>query len=168
MPGEVVAKREAADRPRIVGIANIAVKVDNLEEARKFYSGVVGMAETGRILHHLKNNIQNPRNMILIVSWQAPNTLGRRLADLAGGHLHVLLADRPEHVLVRIGACDHTGASSKGSLLHGSELGLFEEAYVLQGYRGLRSEDLNSLNVVRGIGIGVMALDGEHANRPFS
>lgn len=40
-----------------------------------------GMAETGRILHHLKNNIQNPRNMILIVSWQAPNTLGRRLAD---------------------------------------------------------------------------------------
>jgi metallo-beta-lactamase family protein len=40
-----------------------------------------GMAETGRILHHLKNNIEDPRNMILIVSWQAPNTLGRRLAD---------------------------------------------------------------------------------------
>jgi metallo-beta-lactamase family protein len=40
-----------------------------------------GMAETGRILHHLKNNIENPRNTILIVSWQAPNTLGRRLAD---------------------------------------------------------------------------------------
>ncbi len=40
-----------------------------------------GMAETGRILHHLKNNIENPRNTICIVSWQAPNTLGRRLAD---------------------------------------------------------------------------------------
>jgi metallo-beta-lactamase family protein len=40
-----------------------------------------GMAETGRILHHLKNNIENARNMILIVSWQAPYTLGRRLAD---------------------------------------------------------------------------------------
>jgi len=40
-----------------------------------------GMAETGRILHHLKNNIENPRNRILIVSWQAHNTLGRRLAD---------------------------------------------------------------------------------------
>jgi metallo-beta-lactamase family protein len=39
------------------------------------------MAETGRILHHLKNNIGNPRNTILIVSWQAPYTLGRRLAD---------------------------------------------------------------------------------------
>jgi metallo-beta-lactamase family protein len=40
-----------------------------------------GMAETGRILHHLRNNIENPRNMVLIVSWQAPHTLGRRLAE---------------------------------------------------------------------------------------
>jgi metallo-beta-lactamase family protein len=40
-----------------------------------------GMAEVGRILHHLKNNIEDPRNTILIVSWQAPDTLGRRLAD---------------------------------------------------------------------------------------
>jgi len=40
-----------------------------------------GMAETGRILHHLQNNIENPANTILIVSWQAPYTLGRRLAD---------------------------------------------------------------------------------------
>ena len=40
-----------------------------------------GMAENGRILHHLNNNIENPRNTILIVSWQAPETLGRRLAE---------------------------------------------------------------------------------------
>ena len=40
-----------------------------------------GMAETGRILHHLRNNIENPANTILIVGWQAPDTLGRRLAD---------------------------------------------------------------------------------------
>ncbi len=40
-----------------------------------------GMAETGRILHHLKNNIENPNNTIMIVSWQAPYTLGRRLAE---------------------------------------------------------------------------------------
>lgn len=40
-----------------------------------------GMAEAGRILHHLKNNIEEPRNAILIVGWQAPNTLGRRLAE---------------------------------------------------------------------------------------
>jgi metallo-beta-lactamase family protein len=40
-----------------------------------------GMAETGRILHHLKNNIEDARNAILIVGWQAPDTLGRRLAE---------------------------------------------------------------------------------------
>jgi metallo-beta-lactamase family protein len=40
-----------------------------------------GMAETGRIVHHIRNNIENPKNTICIVSWQAPNTMGRRLAD---------------------------------------------------------------------------------------
>jgi metallo-beta-lactamase family protein len=42
-----------------------------------------GMAENGRILHHLKNNIEDDRNTVLIVSWQAPDTLGRRLAERA-------------------------------------------------------------------------------------
>ena len=40
-----------------------------------------GMAENGRILHHLRNNIEDPRNTVCIVSWQAPHTLGRRIAD---------------------------------------------------------------------------------------
>ncbi|HNO83287.1 MAG TPA: MBL fold metallo-hydrolase [Anaerolineales bacterium] len=40
-----------------------------------------GMAETGRIVHHIRNNIENPKNTICIVSWQAPDTMGRRLAD---------------------------------------------------------------------------------------
>ena len=40
-----------------------------------------GMAEAGRILHHLIHNIEDPKNTICIVSWQAPYTLGRRLAE---------------------------------------------------------------------------------------
>ena len=40
-----------------------------------------GMCEAGRILHHLKNNIEDPRNTILIAGWQAANTLGRRIVE---------------------------------------------------------------------------------------
>ncbi|MGQ9666174.1 MAG: MBL fold metallo-hydrolase RNA specificity domain-containing protein [Anaerolineae bacterium] len=40
-----------------------------------------GMAEHGRILHHLKNNIEDPRNVILLVGFQAEHTLGRRLME---------------------------------------------------------------------------------------
>ncbi len=40
-----------------------------------------GMMHGGRILHHLRNRIEDPRNTILIAGWQAPNTLGRRIID---------------------------------------------------------------------------------------
>lgn len=40
-----------------------------------------GMMEAGRILHHLKNNIEDPNTIILIVGYCAVNTLGRRIVD---------------------------------------------------------------------------------------
>jgi metallo-beta-lactamase family protein len=40
-----------------------------------------GMAEVGRILHHLRNHGGDPNNTILITSWMAPHTLGRRLVE---------------------------------------------------------------------------------------
>ncbi len=46
----------AVERPKIVGIANIALKVDNLDEARKFYTDVVGMEEIGGELATFKVN----------------------------------------------------------------------------------------------------------------
>jgi len=40
-----------------------------------------GMCESGRILHHLKNNIEDSRNTILIVGYMAKDTLGRRIVE---------------------------------------------------------------------------------------
>lgn len=40
-----------------------------------------GMAESGRILHHLAQGASNPRNTILIVGFQAEHTLGRRIVE---------------------------------------------------------------------------------------
>ncbi len=40
-----------------------------------------GMCEGGRILHHLRNNISDPNNMILIVGYQPKHTLGRRIVE---------------------------------------------------------------------------------------
>ncbi|MBM3151089.1 MAG: MBL fold metallo-hydrolase [Chloroflexi bacterium] len=56
-------------------------KAINLVKGPAVIISASGMAENGRILHHLRNNIEDPSNMILIVSWQAPDTLGRRLAE---------------------------------------------------------------------------------------
>lgn len=40
-----------------------------------------GMMEAGRILHHVKNHIEDSRNTILLVSYMAQHTLGRRIKD---------------------------------------------------------------------------------------
>ena len=40
-----------------------------------------GMCEQGRILHHLRNNLEDPRNTVLITGFQAQDTLGRKLVE---------------------------------------------------------------------------------------
>jgi metallo-beta-lactamase family protein len=40
-----------------------------------------GMCEAGRILHHLRNHIEDAKNTVAIVGYQAPGTLGHRLVQ---------------------------------------------------------------------------------------
>lgn len=66
--------------------------VRDVEESKKLNSlkqpcmiiSASGMAESGRVLHHLKNSIQDPSNTVLIVGFMAQHTLGRRLIESRG------------------------------------------------------------------------------------
>ncbi len=40
-----------------------------------------GMCESGRVLHHLKNNIEDSRNTVLVVGYMAKDTLGKKIVD---------------------------------------------------------------------------------------
>lgn len=84
-----------------------------------------GMAETGRILHHLRNNIENPRNTICIVSWQAPYTLGRRLADR---EKQVKIFGEPFHVRAEVATIGGLSAHAGQDLLTEYALRLKKQA----------------------------------------
>lgn len=94
-----------------------------------------GMAEAGRIRHHLRNNIEDPRNTILIVGWCAPHTLG---SHLASGHKEVNIFGEPYKVKARVETinafsghadknelrqwvCEMTGPVNNIFIVHGEE-----------------------------------------------
>ncbi len=70
------------DRLQYVRSAEESKALNDLKEPCIIVSAS-GMCEAGRILHHLANNIEDPRNAILIVGYQAEHTLGRRLIEEA-------------------------------------------------------------------------------------
>jgi metallo-beta-lactamase family protein len=55
-------------------------KLNQLQEPAIIISAS-GMCEAGRILHHLKNSIGDPKNAVLIVGFQAEGTLGKKLVE---------------------------------------------------------------------------------------
>ncbi len=56
-------------------------KALNNREGPMIIMAASGMCEAGRILHHLRNGVEDARNTILIIGFQAKNTLGRKLVD---------------------------------------------------------------------------------------
>jgi metallo-beta-lactamase family protein len=74
-----------------------------------------GMAEQGRILHHLRNNIEDPRNTILITGFMAENTLGRKLVEKAS---EVNIFGEPMRVRAEISSLDEmSGHADQRELL---------------------------------------------------
>lgn len=72
----------------VFGFSNLTY-IQDVEESKRLnnFKGVCmiisasGMCESGRVLHHLKNSISSEKNTVLIVGYQAPETLGRRLVE---------------------------------------------------------------------------------------
>ncbi|UCG52006.1 MAG: MBL fold metallo-hydrolase [Candidatus Latescibacterota bacterium] len=60
--------------------AESSKKLNHLTEPHIIISAS-GMAEGGRILHHLRNNVENEKNLVLFVGFAAENTLARRMMD---------------------------------------------------------------------------------------
>jgi metallo-beta-lactamase family protein len=82
---DVLLKREdpfGLKRLRYIREREASVAINKVVEPCIVIAGS-GMCEGGRIRHHLVRCIEDSRHIILIVSFQAENTLGRRLADRA-------------------------------------------------------------------------------------
>ena len=84
-----------------------------------------GMAESGRILHHLRNNVGNDHNIILFVGYCAENTLGWKLRE---GHKHVNILGDEFEVHAGIEILD----SFSGHADHGELLGWFDRVQGLK------------------------------------
>lgn len=78
-----------------------------------------GMCESGRILHHLKNNIGKPNTTIMFTGYQAPHTLGRIILD--GSTDVVRIFGEPFEIRAQV--CKLEGSSG-----HADQTGLLEWA----------------------------------------
>lgn len=81
---EVMVFANHQDNPFAFDGLNFITRVDeskalNGREEPCIIISASGMCEAGRILHHLRNNISDERNTILIVGFQAHYTLGRKI-----------------------------------------------------------------------------------------
>jgi metallo-beta-lactamase family protein len=74
-----------------------------------------GMCEQGRILHHLRNNLEDSRNTVLITGFQAVDTLGRKLVEKWP---EVRVFGEPVRVRAEISSLDElSGHADQGELL---------------------------------------------------
>ncbi|MBM3860221.1 MAG: MBL fold metallo-hydrolase [Verrucomicrobia bacterium] len=81
-----------------VGAVEQSMAINDLREPCIIVSAS-GMAEAGRVRHHIKNNIEDPNATILIVGWCAAHTLG---GHLASGEKRVNIFGEPHRVRCKV------------------------------------------------------------------
>jgi len=109
-----------------------SMKLNELKEPAIIISAS-GMAEAGRIRHHLKNNIGDAKNLILFIGYCAEHTLG---AQIMAGMNPVNIFGEPNAVRARIASIDaYSGHADKNELHH---------------YVESLSGDIKKINVIHG------------------
>jgi metallo-beta-lactamase family protein len=81
-------RRYLRDDPNPFGFEKLTY-IRDVQESKKLNASRVpmviisasGMCEAGRVLHHLRNNIEDPRTTVLMVGFCADHTLGKKLID---------------------------------------------------------------------------------------
>ena len=104
-----------------------------------------GMCEHGRILHHLKNNIEDPKNVVLIVGYQASNTLGRKLVE---GNKQVNIFGDPYKVRAQVYVMDAFSAHADRSDLidYVNKVNGLKKLILVHGEATQREEFTKALN----------------------
>ncbi len=91
-----------------------------------------GMVEFGRIVHHVANNIEDERNLLLVIGYMAENTLGRKLVE---GATQVNIFDEPKEVKMQIATFNAFSghADRKGLLEFAEHCGNPKQIFLVHG-----------------------------------
>ena len=109
-----------------------SMKLNELTDAAIIISAS-GMAEAGRVLHHLKNHGNDPVNLILFVGYCAEHTLG---AQILAGRSPVNILGEPHAIRARVAKIDafsgHADRDELSSYVK-SLTGQFKKTFVVHG-----------------------------------
>jgi len=143
-------------RIRYIRSQTESMELNHLQEPAIIISAS-GMCEYGRILHHLRNNISDPRNTILIIGFQAEYTLGRKIVEkqprvkILGVMLELrarvrIMNEFSAHAgrseLIEFGS-NYSNTDTQVFLVHG-------EPKAMQAlYDGLKEKDVKNLSILK-------------------
>jgi metallo-beta-lactamase family protein len=125
----------AFDFPNLSYISKVedSKKLNNLFEPCIIISAS-GMAEAGRIKHHIANNVENYRNTILIVGYCSANSLGGALRN---GEKNVRIFGRDFHVKAHVEVMDsfsaHADYSEMIPYLHCQDASKVKKMFLVHG-----------------------------------
>jgi metallo-beta-lactamase family protein len=103
---EARAELQGGDSPfefdglRYTGSVEESIEIDRRGEPCVVIAAS-GMCEAGRVLHHLKSTVEDPKNTVVIVGFQAQHTLGRRIVERRP-RVRIFGVERPLHAEVAV------------------------------------------------------------------